>query len=95
MYVALIILVVTVLGTLFVRKLFGALADQLLPKKKWAALGSKAVGWGLGMLYLYFAGYFVMGKDVNLLLAWLVALAPLAVFAGWKLTRHASVMEGQ
>ena len=91
----LIILVVTVLGAFFVSKLIGGLSGALLPKKKWAAPVSKAVGWGLGIVYLYFAGYFVMGKGVNLLLAWLVALAPLAAFVGWKLTQHTGVMEDQ
>lgn len=92
---ALIILVCTVLGAYFISKLFGALIGKLLPAKKWAVLVSKAVGWGVAVTYLYFAGYFVMDKNVNLLLAWLVALAPLGIFIGWKLTHHASVLEDQ
>jgi hypothetical protein len=44
-----------------------------------------AVGWGIFLLYIYFAGYRIMDKDANLTLAWIIALCPNVIFYGYKL----------
>jgi hypothetical protein len=89
----LVILIVTVVSTYLIMKMTGELLRHFLPHQKWATLLYKIAGLGLGVAYLYFAGYFVMDQEVNLILAWLAALAPAAVFIAWKIFAHASMLE--
>ena len=43
-----------------------------------------AAGWGVFLLYIYFAGYRIMDKDANLTMAWIIALLPNVLAYGYK-----------
>ena len=53
-----------------------ALFCRFMPAKWWVRLIGKALGLGVGLLYLYFAGYYIMDKEANLVKAALVGLLP-------------------
>ena len=58
--------------------------DNKITKLLYSLLGF-AVGWGVFLLYIYFAGYRIMDKDANLTLAWIIALCPNILVYGYKL----------
>ena len=43
------------------------------------------VGWGVFLGYVYFAGYRIMDKEANMVLAWIIALVPNIAVYGYKL----------
>ena len=43
-----------------------------------------AAGWGVFLLYIYFAGYRIMAKEPNITLSWILALIPNVLAYGYK-----------
>lgn len=91
----LIILVCAVLSANTILGFVGGLVGRFLPKKWWANLLCKIPGLGAGLLYLYFAGYYIMDKETNLLLAAVVGLLPLAISLVAKIVTKVSFIEGE
>lgn len=65
----LIILVCAVLSANTILGFVAGLIGRFLPKKWWIEWLCKIPGLGAGLLYLYFAGYYIMDKEANLFLA--------------------------
>lgn len=91
----LIILVCAILSANTIMGFISGLVGRFLPKKWWVGVLCKIPGLGAGLLYLYFAGYYIMDKEANLLLAAVIALLPLAISLVAKLITKASLMEGE
>ena len=72
----LIILVCAVLSANTIMGLIESLFGRFLQPKWWAKLIGKLFGLGGGLLYLYFAGYYIMDKEANLVLAAVIGLFP-------------------
>lgn len=89
----LIILVCAVLSANTILGFIAGLIGRFLPKKWWIEWLCKIPGLGGGLLYLYFAGYYIMDKEANLLLAAVFALIPLAINLIAKIVTKASLME--
>ena len=89
----LIILVCAVLSANTILGFIAGLIGRFLPKKWWIEWLCKIPGLGAGLLYLYFAGYYIMDKEANLLLAAVIALIPLAINLIAKIVTKASLME--
>lgn len=89
----LIILVCAVLSANTILGFVAGLIGRFLPKKWWIEWLCKIPGLGAGLLYLYFAGYYIMDKEANLLLAAVIALIPLAINLIVKIVTKASLME--
>jgi len=89
----LIILVCAVLSANTILGFIAGLIGRFLPKKWWIEWLCKIPGLGAGLLYLYFAGYYIMDKEANLLLAAVIALIPLVINLIVKIVTKASLME--
>ncbi|MBP3652410.1 MAG: hypothetical protein J6J78_04990 [Clostridia bacterium] len=89
----LIILVCAVLSANTILGFVAGLIGRFLPKKWWIEWLYKIPGLGAGLLYLYFAGYYIMDKEANLLLAAVIALIPLVINLIVKIVTKASLME--
>ena len=89
----LVILVCSVLSANTILGFVARLIGRFLPKKWWIEWLCKSPGLGAGLLYLYFAGYYIMDKEANLLLAAVIALIPLAISLIVKIVTKASLME--
>ncbi len=89
----LIILVCAVLSANTILGFVAGLIGRFLPKKWWIEWLCKIPGLGAGLLYLYFAGYYIMDKEANLLLAAVIALIPLVINLIVKIVTKASLME--
>ena len=83
----LICLVCAVVSANTILGFVSGLVRRFLPDRWWARLIAKVPGLGCALVYLYFAGYFIMDKDVNLVLAAAAGLAPLAISIVVKLAR--------
>ena len=89
----LIILVCAVLSANTILGFVAGLIGRFLPKKWWIEWLCKIPGLGAGLLYLYFAGYYIMDKEANPLLAAVIALIPLVINLIVKIVTKASLME--
>lgn len=89
----LIILVCAILSANTILGFVAGLIGRFLPKKWWIEWLCKIPGLGAGLLYLYFAGYYIMDKEANLFLAAVIALIPLAINLIAKIVTKASLME--
>ena len=81
----LIILVCAVLSANALRNFAGKLLGRFLPEKWWAKLLCMIPGLSVGLLYLYFAGYYIMDKEANLVLAAVIGLLPFVASLAGKL----------
>ena len=88
-----IVLAVAVVGAFFVYKMAAALIGRFLPHTWWAKPARTIPGLGLGLTYIYFAGYYVMDKSTAIGLALLVALLPWAANIGWKVVSRERLIE--
>ncbi len=88
-----IILVCAVLSMNTIRNITGGLITRFLGKKWWAKLIALAAGLAVGLLYLNYAGYFIMGKEVNLFQAAIVGLAPFAANLVFKLISRVRLID--
>ena len=75
----LIILVCAVLSANALRGFAGKLLGRFLPQKWWTKLLCLIPGLAVGLVYLYFAGYYIMDKEANPVMAAVIALLPFAV----------------
>ncbi len=89
----LIILVCAVLSMNTIRNAAGALLIRFLGEKWWARLIAFVVGAGLGLLYFYFAGYFIMDKNAVMLHAAVVGLVPFVASMVYKLVTRVRLIE--
>jgi len=90
----LIILVCAVLSANTIMGFVADLIGRFLPKKWWVGMLCKIPGLGAALLYFYFAGYYIMDKEANLVLAAVFALIPLAINVIIKIVTKASIIEG-
>ena len=89
----LIILVCAVLSANTIMGFVAGLIGRFLPKKWWIEWLLKIPGLGVALVYFYFAGYYIMDKEANLLIAAVIALIPLAISLIAKVVTKASLME--
>ena len=89
----LIILVCAVLSANTILGFVAGLIGRFLPKKWWIEWLCRIPGLGAALLYLYFAGYYIMDKETNLLIATVIALIPLAVSLIVRIATRAGFME--
>lgn len=88
-----IVLAVAVVGAFWIYKMAAALIGHFLPETWWAKPTRTIPGLGLGLVYIYFAGYYLMDKETSLPMALLVALIPWAAYIGWKIATKARMIE--
>ena len=97
---SIVILVIAFWGIRELRSLLGEiLLEKLLPatekkglKLVWKLI-SLIVGWGVFLLYVYFAGYYIMDKEASVAISLIIALAPNIVAYGYKLLTKSVVIE--
>ena len=86
-----VVLVIAFWGARQVRDFFKELIISKTPEN--AGKGVKIlffllgmiVGWAIFLGYVYFAGYRIMDKEANMVLAWIIALVPNIAIYGYKL----------
>lgn len=93
MSLSVVVLAVAVVGAFLINKMAAALLTHLLPDRWWLKPLRMLVGWGMGVLFIYFAGYYVMNKETPVGMALLVALAPWAAYLAWKVATKAKMIE--
>lgn len=93
MNLSVVVLAVAVVGAFLINKMAAALLTRLLPDGWWLKPLRMLVGWGIGVLFIYFAGYYIMGKETPIGTALVVALAPWAAYLAWKIVTKAKMIE--
>lgn len=93
MSMSVIVLAVAVVGAFLINKMVAALLTRLLPDAWWLKPLRMVAGWGMGVLFIYFAGYYVMDKSTPVGMALLVALAPWVAYVVWKAVTKAKMID--
>ncbi|MEG1606562.1 MAG: hypothetical protein RR452_11250 [Clostridia bacterium] len=89
----LIIFVASVVGAFFIYKMAGGLIGHFLPDKWWAKPIYTLPGLGVGLIYIYFAGYYIMDKAADVPVSLLIAFVPWAVYIGTKIAGKSKLIE--
>jgi hypothetical protein len=92
-FVNIIILVVSVVGAFFIYKISAAIIAKWLPKTLWAKPIYTMPGLGLGLVYLYYAGYYIMDKNSNYIYSLVIALAPWILYIAMKIAARTRIIE--
>jgi len=90
---SIVILVVSVVGAFFVYKISAAIIAKWLPQALWAKPIYTLPGLGLGLLYIYFAGYYIMDKNADLFFSLVIALVPWVMYIAWKVAVRTKIIE--
>lgn len=94
-----VILVVAFWGARLLRDFLSEIIMNRLPegaekgKKLLFKVISFAVGWAAFLLYVYFAGYYIMDKEANMSIALIIALVPNLAIYGYKLFSRSAIIE--
>lgn len=94
-----VILVVAFWGARLLRDFLSEIVMNRLPedstkgKKFLFKAISFIIGWAAFLVYVYFAGYYIMDKEANMTWALIIALVPNLAIYGYKLFSRSIVIE--
>jgi hypothetical protein len=94
MSISVVVLAAAVVGAYLINKMAAALLTHFLPDKWWLKPLRMLVGWGLGVLFIYFAGYYIMSKATPIGMALIVAFTPWVANFVWKIVTKSKMIEG-
>jgi hypothetical protein len=81
------------MGAFFIYKITSAFIRKWMPRTVWAKLLYTLIGLGLGLAYIYFAGYYVMAKEANTLTSLFIAFIPWVVYITWVVMKKAKIID--